>query len=157
MVPQERNPIMIENLHVTQVVHDRAVIVAVAGEVDMSTIASLRKGLAAACRAASPPRAVVVDLRAVRFFSAAGITALLVTDSTCRAKDVVLHVVADNRVVLRPLQITELIATLRVIPTLRPEWARRQRTTTRAPHTVLDAARKLLLDDRLTNTPARVD
>lgn len=58
----------------------------------------------------------MVDLPGVRFFGAAGLIALLTADKSCRAQGVVLQIVANNRAVLRPLEIVELIRPLWVVP-----------------------------------------
>jgi anti-sigma B factor antagonist len=115
-----------QNLRVTRAVHGDAVVVTVSGEVDLDTVGLLEKGLTAARERAFPSRAMVVDLREVRFFGAAGVTALVKADIGCQEQGVVLQIVANHRAVLRPLEIVELIETLPMARDLRPEWDRRR-------------------------------
>jgi anti-sigma B factor antagonist len=142
-----------QNLRVTRAVHGDAVVVTVSGEVDLDTVGLLEKGLTAARERAIPSRAMVVDLREVRFFGAAGVTALVKADIGCREQGVVLQIVANHRAVLRPLEIVELIETLPIASDLRPEWDRRQRTT-RASRAILDAARKVLMTSNAEKSPS---
>jgi anti-sigma B factor antagonist len=150
--------ITVQKLHIAQVVFRDAVVMTVAGDVDLSTVSRLTNGMTAAHPVSRSPRTLVVDLSAVTFFGAAGLTSLVIADHHCREQGTVLQIVANTRAVLRPLEITGLIETLPVVPALRPEWARRRRTT-RATHASLDAARRILMADRRTNAkkpPARV-
>jgi anti-anti-sigma factor len=142
--------VMVQNLHIAQVVFSDAVVVTVAGDVDLCTGGLLTKGLIAAGLVSLPPRAMVVDLSAVTFFGAAGLTSLVMADHRCRVQGITLQIVANRRVVLRPLEITGLSKTLPVVPALRPEWARRRRTI-RASRAMVDAARRILLADCRTN------
>jgi anti-sigma B factor antagonist len=132
-----------QTLRVTRVVNGNAVVVTVSGEVDIDTVGLLDKGLTAARKRAVPSRAMVIELRKVRFFGAAGITALVKADIGCQEQGVGLQIVANHRAVLQPLEIVELIGTLPMTPSLRPEWASPRRTT-QASRTVLDAAGKVL-------------
>ncbi|MET0135319.1 MAG: anti-sigma factor antagonist [Kibdelosporangium sp.] len=143
---------MTQNLRVTRGGYDRAVVVSVAGEIDIGTVSLLQNRLRATCQATSPPRVMVVDLRSVEFFGAAGISALLTAEHDCQAKGVVLYIVADHQIVLRPLQIAGLSAALRVTSALRLEWVSRHRTTTPACRTVLDATKSVLRDHQLAET-----
>jgi anti-sigma B factor antagonist len=147
---------MVQNLRVARLVYVDVVVVTVAGDVDIGTAGLLEKGLTAARLIALPPSAMVVDLRAVRFFGAAGLTALVRIDNNCREQGVVLQIMANQRSVLRPLEITGLIDLLPVVATLRPEWAKRQRPAP-ASRVVLDAARRVLLADNSEKSPALVD
>ncbi|MET0235051.1 MAG: anti-sigma factor antagonist [Kibdelosporangium sp.] len=135
------------HLRVTQAVHDSAVLVMVAGEVDIGTVFLLDKGLAAAREQAVPSRTVVVDLHRVRFFGAAGVTALVKADIDCRHQGLVLQIVANHRAVLRPMEVAGLTEALRPVPELSPEWTRRPRAT-QVSRTLLHAARRILLIDR---------
>jgi anti-anti-sigma factor len=56
-----------QTLRVTRVVNGDAVVVTVSGEVDIDTVGLLEKRLTAARKRAVPPRAMVIDLRDVRF------------------------------------------------------------------------------------------
>jgi anti-anti-sigma factor len=139
--------IEVQNLHVAQVIFRDVVVVTVAGEVDLSTVGLLTNAMTAAHPASRSPRTLVVDLSAVTFFGAAGLTSLVIAYHHCREQGTALQIVANHRAVLQPLEITGLIKTLPVVPALRPEWARRRRTT-RATRAILDAARRILMTDR---------
>ncbi|OLR92774.1 hypothetical protein BJP25_21825 [Actinokineospora bangkokensis] len=84
-----------------------AVLVAVSGEVDLSSAGQLTVHLAEAV-ATPDVLAVVLDLTGVRFLAASGLTALVRTLEAAEAAAVELHLVADQRAVLRPLQVTGL-------------------------------------------------
>ncbi len=68
--------ITVQNLHITQVALRDSVVVTVAGEVDLSTAGLLTQGLTAVGLISQPPR-TLVDLSAVTFFGAAGLTSLV--------------------------------------------------------------------------------
>ncbi len=95
-----------------------AVVVHVAGEVDIMTAPMLEERLSAVCARVDPPQRVVVDLRRVEFFGSAGLALLVMTREQCRKRAVVLGVLATNRAVLRPLQVTGLDGPLNVVSTL---------------------------------------
>ncbi|SMD27131.1 STAS domain-containing protein [Kibdelosporangium aridum] len=139
--------ITVQNLHITQVALRDTVVVTVAGEVDLSTAGLLTQGLTAAGLISQPPRTLVVDLSAVTFFGAAGLTSLVRAVHRCQGQGIALQIVANHPVVLRPLEITGLIETLPVVPVLQPDWVRRTRTV-RTTHAILDAARRILMADR---------
>jgi anti-sigma B factor antagonist len=109
-----------QTLRVTRVVNGDAVVVTVSGEVDIDTVGLLEKRLTAARKRAVPPRAMVIDLRDVRFFGAAGVTALVKADIGCQEQGVGLRIVANHRAVLQPLEIVELIGTLPMAPGILP-------------------------------------
>jgi anti-anti-sigma factor len=151
--------IMVRNLQVAQIMFRDAVVVTVAGDVDLCTVGLLTNGLTAAHLVSLPPRTLVVDLSAVTFFGAAGLTSLVIADHHCREQGVALQIVANRRVVLRPLEICGLIETLPVVAALLPQWARRRRTI-RATRAILGAAGRILMADRRTNAkkpPALID
>ncbi|HTI19663.1 MAG TPA: STAS domain-containing protein [Kutzneria sp.] len=81
-----------------------AALIHVKGEVDMAAEASLRRHIDEAM--ADEPTALVVDLTEVTFFASAGLHILVDLHHDAIAKGVVLHVVADSRIVLRPMEIT---------------------------------------------------
>jgi anti-anti-sigma factor len=99
-------------------VADLAVVVHVAGEVDMLTAPTVEEHLSAVCARVNPPRRVVVDLRRVEFFGNAGLALLVIAREQCRKRKVVLGVLAINRAVLRPLRLTGLDGSLNVVSTL---------------------------------------
>jgi anti-anti-sigma factor len=100
---------------------DAQVIVRVAGVVDLVTAPSLATGLALALDCATAGQEIteiVVDLRLVRFLSAAGLGELARGHQQCRRSGVPLRVVADQWSVTRPLRVTGLDRTLRLRPDL---------------------------------------
>lgn len=76
----------------------------VTGEVDMETEPLLRENLAMAL--AAEPAALVLDLTGVTFFASAGLHVLVDLQHDMTARSLEMRVVADSRIVLRPLQIT---------------------------------------------------
>jgi len=79
-------------------------LVHVSGEVDMAAEAPLRRRIGEAM--ADEPSAVVLDLTGVTFFASAGLHILVDLQHDATARGVSLHVVADSRIVLRPMAIT---------------------------------------------------
>ncbi|MEU7528234.1 STAS domain-containing protein [Saccharothrix sp. NPDC042600] len=96
---------------------DGVVVVRLAGELDMC---SVPEDEVRACITARP-RGVVLDLREVTFFGSNGISLLLGAVQEARAHGVAFAVVADNRPVLRPLEVTDLLVVVSVFAT--PESA----------------------------------
>lgn len=83
-----------------------AVVLAVRGEVDSCTSSLLRDLFLENLRPGCPQ--LVADLTEVSFFGAAGLTALIAARNAAEAAGIKLRLVADTRVVLRPLTITGL-------------------------------------------------
>jgi anti-sigma B factor antagonist len=97
-----------------------AVVLAVRGEVDLSTSPLLENVLLSHLHDSSlhdAPR-VIVDLTGVSFFSAAGLTALVNVKHAAAAAGASLCLVARTRVVLLPLTITGLDAVFDIYPAL---------------------------------------
>ncbi|MGY1636597.1 STAS domain-containing protein [Geodermatophilus sp. SYSU D00742] len=89
----------------------------VAGEVDSSTAPALREAVDDAF--ASGARELVVDLDAVTFLDSAGLCVLAAAHRRADEEGSRLRVLASNRAVIRPLQITglwELLAVEQVEP-----------------------------------------
>jgi anti-sigma B factor antagonist len=95
------------------------VVVRVAGDLDMATAAQLEAQLLAAEAAVVPPAPVVLDLTGVRFMSSSGLALLVQSHQRCVALGSPLRVVADNRAVLRPIELTGLDHLLMLVPTTR--------------------------------------
>jgi anti-sigma B factor antagonist len=91
-------------------------IVAVSGDVDISTSPDLRQALAEAVSAGT--RALVVDLSAVRFVDSTGLGVLVGAYTAVRNAGGRLAVVNDHAAVLKVLSITALHDVLGVHPTL---------------------------------------
>lgn len=85
---------------------DGVVIVVIAGELDMATAPRAAVVLKDAVDRGSP---VVVDMSGLRFFSSAGLTLLAQLDEQRRIALVDVHLVGDQRVLLRPLELTGLL------------------------------------------------
>jgi anti-anti-sigma factor len=83
---------------------DGAVIVTVAGAIDLSTAGLVEhrvcEALAAGCRS------LVLDLSGVSFIDSSGLRAVLVADQSCRAADAELALVRGPATVQRVFQIT---------------------------------------------------
>jgi anti-sigma B factor antagonist len=96
---------MDEDMMSLTVLHDGGtVIVAVTGEIDLATAASLRDALTA--ELAAGPDVLIVDLDGVEFFTSVGLTTLALTQRAAKERGVALRVIATSRATLRPLQIT---------------------------------------------------
>ncbi len=86
-------------------------LVRITGAVDLTTVAALTDAIELARFAAVKVPELVeieVDLRAVEFLSVTGMTELVRAHHRCGRDGVRLRVVADNRVVTRPLRLTGL-------------------------------------------------
>ncbi len=91
-----------------------AIVLTVAGEIDMATSPVLENAVRDALT--RTPKRLVIDLSGAEFFSSAGITVLMLAHSN-RA-GVALRVVAKDRVVLRPLELSGLTEDLAIHPDL---------------------------------------
>ncbi|HET9254837.1 MAG TPA: STAS domain-containing protein [Pseudonocardiaceae bacterium] len=81
-----------------------AIVVAVAGEVDLLIAERLREVLIE--QVGARPDVLVVDLEEVLFFGSTGLTALALTRRAASELGVELRVVATKRSTLRPMQVT---------------------------------------------------
>ena len=84
---------------------DGAVIVSIVGELDMATVRTAKPVIDDAVTRGKP---VVMDLTGLTFFSSAGLTVLAQLDEHRRQAPLDLRLVADQRVVVRPLRLTGL-------------------------------------------------
>ncbi|WP_424187399.1 STAS domain-containing protein [Actinokineospora sp. G85] len=90
-----------------------AVLVRVDGEVDLGSARTLEARLGQALE--TPDLlAVVVDLSGVGFLAAAGLSTLVRVAERAESMAVRLHLVAEHRAVLRPLEVTGLLPRFRV-------------------------------------------
>ncbi|PPI97248.1 STAS domain-containing protein [Nocardia nova] len=101
-----------------------AVVVTVAGEVDMNSAPELQSALDRALQA--EPTAVVLDMTEVRFLGSAGLSVLLATSQSTATGG--LRVVASPAV-RRPIEVTALDALLRLFPTVADALAAPEQTT----------------------------
>ncbi|MFC0543551.1 STAS domain-containing protein [Kutzneria chonburiensis] len=83
-------------------------VVRLAGELDMQTVPAATLELDNAIEGA--PAGLVVDLTGLTFLASAGLAMLAAVSAKAGQASVTLRLAADNRVVLRPLQITGLDA-----------------------------------------------
>lgn len=90
------------------------VVLKVGGEIDMTTAPALENAVRQAL--SERPARLVIDLTGAQFFSSAGIAVLMLAHRG--SDEVALRVVASDRVVLRPLELTGLTDDLDIYPTL---------------------------------------
>jgi anti-anti-sigma factor len=95
-----------------------AVVVTVVGEIDLDSAPEIERHLDAAVGAEPAPRALVLDLTEVSYLDSCGLNLLVRAHQHCGAAHIALRVVASARVVLMPLQVTELDQVLTVCPAL---------------------------------------
>ncbi|MGA9493612.1 MAG: STAS domain-containing protein [Mycobacterium sp.] len=109
-----------ELLVVDSEVRPEAVLVHAKGEIDSSTAGKLRSELEAALRQAEAhqSRLLVVDLQYVTYFGSAGLNAVLDCHKQGLRAATSVRLVADNDLVVRPIEVTNLDALLELYPTL---------------------------------------
>jgi anti-sigma B factor antagonist len=90
-------------------------VLALAGDIDMANGPQMRGEIRRCLE--ERPAVLVVDLSAVTFLNSTALTVLVEADRAAAAH-IELRVVASNRIVLRPIQITALDQVLAVFPTL---------------------------------------
>jgi anti-anti-sigma factor len=97
-----------------------AVVVQAKGEIDSSTVANLTKQLHAALQqaAAQDDRVLIVDLQDVTYFGSAGLNAVLDCHRSGLNTGTQVRLVADNGLVVRPIEVTNLDRVLELYPTL---------------------------------------
>jgi anti-sigma B factor antagonist len=100
--------------HVARV-GDDTIVLSVGGVIDLATAAELQDAMHAA--QASARRNLIVDLTGVSFMSSAGLAILAEAHAVMKRRGK-FAVVANNAVILRPLEITRLADVLDVYPTL---------------------------------------
>ena len=91
-------------------------VVRMTGELDMQTVEAATTELRASLD--GHPRALVVDMSRLTFLASAGLAMLATFNNDAGQASVALRLVADNRAVLRPLQITGLDAAFEIRPTV---------------------------------------
>jgi len=84
---------------------DGVVVVSIAGELDMLTVQKVTPLLDDAITRGKP---VIVDMSALSFFSSSGLSLLARLDEQRRQERADVRLVADQRVVVRPLHLTGL-------------------------------------------------
>jgi anti-anti-sigma factor len=101
-------------------VRPEAVVVRVKGEVDTSTVGGFISQLDAALQQAGTQasRLLIIDLQAVTYFGSAGLNAVLDCHQTGAQAKISVRLVADNGLVVRPIEVTNLDSVLELYPTL---------------------------------------
>jgi anti-anti-sigma factor len=109
-----------ELLVVERDVRPEAVVVRVKGEVDSSTAGEFTTRLNAALREAAnqPSRLLIIDLQALTYFGSAGLNAVLDCHRQGLKAGTSVRLVADNGLVVRPIEVTNLDSVLELYPTL---------------------------------------
>ena len=105
-------------LAVERKVVGHAVVVRANGDIDMATADLLDEQLRAAEAVVVPPAPVVLDLTGVRFLVSMGLAQLVAHHDVCTKRGSQLRVVAADRQVLRPIQVTGLDQKLVIVATL---------------------------------------
>jgi anti-sigma B factor antagonist len=105
----------LEDLRITVESRGSAVVLAVAGELDMLTVHQLEQAIATALEARLP--VLVVDLSKVEFMASAGMN-VLAAASQAAGSTTQLRIVASGNVTFRPLRITGLTEHLAVFKSL---------------------------------------
>jgi anti-anti-sigma factor len=101
-------------------VRPEAVLVETKGEVDSSTVGDLTSQLDAALQQAAthPSRLLIVDLQAVTYFGSAGLNAVLDCHRQGLESGISVRLVAENGLVVRPIEVTNLDSVLELYPTV---------------------------------------
>jgi anti-anti-sigma factor len=109
-----------ELLVVDSEVRPEAVLVRAKGEVDSSTAGELSSQLEAALQEAESQgsRLLIVDLQGVTYFGSAGLNAVLDCHKQGLQAGTSVRLVADNGLVVRPIEVTNLDSVLELYPTL---------------------------------------
>ena len=114
MVAEESQP----GLRVSHDLAGPAVVITVAGEIDLATVTALRTELGTALRLAAAPAPVVLDLTGVEFLGSAGLAAIAEASQQATAQRIPLRVVATSHTVLRPIEVTGLGSALTLCASL---------------------------------------
>jgi len=77
-----------DGIIVTPMVTDQAIVLGIAGDLDMVTGPACEHALTDAIAGLPPPDLVILDLRRLQFLSVAGIRLLLAFSDTCAERDI---------------------------------------------------------------------
>jgi anti-anti-sigma factor len=107
-----------ELLAVDSEVRAEAVLVHVKGEIDSSTAGELRSQLESVLQQAGghESRLLIVDLQGVTYFGSAGLNAVLDCHKQGLRAGISVRLVADNDLVVRPIEVTNLDSLLDLYP-----------------------------------------
>jgi anti-anti-sigma factor len=99
-----------ELLVVDSEVRPEAVLVHVEGEIDSSTASELRSQLESALQQAGghDSRLLIIDLQGVTYFGSAGLNAVLDCHKRGLRGGISVRLVAENELVVRPIEVTNL-------------------------------------------------
>ena len=109
-----------ELLVVDSEIRPEAVLVHAKGEIDSSTAGELTSQLETALQQAESQesRLLIVDLQGVTYFGSAGLNAVLDCHKQGLRAGTSVRLVADNGLVVRPIEVTNLDSVLELYPTL---------------------------------------
>jgi anti-anti-sigma factor len=109
-----------ELLVVDSEVRPEAVLVHATGEIDSSTAGELRSELQSALQQAKSQesRLLILDLQGVTYFGSAGLNAVLDCHKEGLKAGTSVRLVADNDLVVRPIEVTNLDSLLDLYPTV---------------------------------------
>jgi anti-anti-sigma factor len=109
-----------ELLVVDSEIRPEAVLVHVGGEIDSSTAGDLRSQLESALHQAGgqDSRLLIIDLQDVTYFGSAGLNAVLDCHKQGLRAGTSVRLVADNELVVRPIEVTNLDSLLDLYPSL---------------------------------------
>ena len=109
-----------ELLVVDSEVRPEAVLVHASGEIDSSTAGELRTRLGSALHEAGgqESRLLIIDLQGVTYFGSAGLNAILDCHKQGLRSGTTVRLVAENDLVVRPIEVTNLDSLLDLYPTL---------------------------------------
>jgi anti-anti-sigma factor len=109
-----------ELLVVDSEVRPDVVLVHVQGEIDSGTVGELRSQLESALEQAGAheSRLLIVDLQGVTYFGSAGLNAVLDSHKQGMHASISVRLVADNDLVVRPIEVTNLDSLLDLYPSL---------------------------------------
>ncbi len=109
-----------ELLVVDSEVRPEAVLVCVEGEIDSGTASELRSQLESALQQAGghESRLLIIDLQGVTYFGSAGLNAVLDCHKQGLRAGISVRLVADNELVVRPIEVTNLDSLLDLYPSL---------------------------------------
>ena len=112
----DTHPAFGDLLRVHTSVIDGIVVLSVAGELDVSTAPKLDRAITRCIT--GPLAGLIVDLANVNFMASAGISILLEGDSTARTVSKWFGVVANSRVMQRPMELLGLNQIMNIYSTL---------------------------------------
>lgn len=109
-----------EMLVVESEVRPDALLVHASGEIDSGTARQLRSQLESALQRAGgqESRLLIVDLNGVTYFGSAGLNAVLDVHEQGLRAGISVRVVADNGLVVRPIEVTNLDSLIELYPSL---------------------------------------